>query len=158
MKILLPIDGSELSLHEVRFAIRLVHEGLQAQFLLANVQEPASLYEMVTMPDPVALDHISHAAGEHVLQAAQQLLEQAGIPYDTAVATGDPVHALVDLVEEHACDLVVMGSRGNGAFLSVLQGSVSQSLAHASPVPVLLVKPPVTDVEPQDIADVAEAD
>ena len=54
MKILLPIDGFELSLHEVRFAIRLVREGLQAQFLLANVQEPASLYEMVTLPDPAA--------------------------------------------------------------------------------------------------------
>ena len=153
MKILLPIDGSELSLHEVRFAIRLVREGLQAQFLLANVQEPASLYEMVTLPDPAALDDISYAAGEHVLQAAQQLLEQSGIPYATAVATGDPVHALVDLIEEQGCELVVMGSRSSGAFLSALQGSVSQSLAHASPVPVLLVKPPAELVAPRDLPE-----
>lgn len=153
MKILLPVDGSELSLHEVRFAIRLVREGLQAEFLLANVQEPASLYEMVSIPDPVALDNISHAAGEHVLQAAQQLLEQAAIPYTTTVATGDPVNALVDLIEEYGCELVVMGSRGNGAFLSALQGSVSQSLAHASPVPVMLVKPPAELVAPEDLAD-----
>ena len=153
MKILLPIDGSELSLHEVRFAIRLVREGLQAQFLLANVQEPASLYEMVTLPDPAALDDISYAAGEHVLQAAQQLLEQAGIPYATAVATGDPVRALVDLIEEQGCELVVMGSRSSGAFLSALQGSVSQSLAHASPVPVLLVKPPAELVAPRDLPE-----
>ena len=153
MKILLPIDGSELSLHEVRFAIRLVREGLQAQFLLANVQEPASLYEMVTLPDPAALDDISYAAGEHVLQAAQQLLEQAGIPYATAVATGDPVHALVDLIEEQGCELVVMGSRSSGALLSALQGSVSQSRAHASPVPVLLVKPPAELVAPRDLPE-----
>ena len=153
MKILLPIDGSELSLHEVRFAIRLVREGLQAQFLLANVQEPASLYEMVTLPDPAALDDISYAAGEHVLQASQQLLEQAGIPYATAVATGDPVRALVDLIEEQGCELVVMGSRSSGAFLSALQGSVSQSLAHASPVPVLLVKPPAELVAPRDLPE-----
>lgn len=153
MKILLPIDGSELSLHEVRFAIRLVRAGLQAKFLLANVQEPASLYEMVTLPDPVALGNISHAAGEHVLRAAQQLLKQAAIPFETTVATGDPVNALVDLIEERGCELVVMGSRGNGAFLSALQGSVSQSLAHASPVPVLLVKPPVEQVSAEDLAD-----
>ena len=153
MKILLPIDGSELSLHEVRFAIRLVREGLQAQFLLANVQEPASLYEMVTLPDPAALDDICYAAGEHGLQAAQQLLEQAGIPYATAVATGDPVRALVDLIEEQGCELVVMGSRSSGAFLSALQGSVSQSLAHASPVPVLLVKPPAELVAPRDLPE-----
>ena len=48
MKILLPIDGTELALHEVRYALRLVTQGLQARFLLVNVQEPASLYEMVT--------------------------------------------------------------------------------------------------------------
>ena len=53
MNILLPIDGSELALHEVRYALRLVAEGLQARFLLVNVQEPATLYEMVTAPDPV---------------------------------------------------------------------------------------------------------
>ena len=105
------------------------------------------------VPDPAALDDISYAAGEHVLQASQQLLEQAGIPYATAVATGDPVHALVDLIEEQGCELVVMGSRSSGAFLSALQGSVSQSLAHASPVPVLLVKPPAELVAPRDLPE-----
>ena len=153
MKILLPVDGSDLSLHEVRFAIRLVNEGLQAEFLLANVQEPATLYEMVTLPDPMALDNISHAAGEHVLQAAQALLQKAGIAHGTVVVTGDPAHALVDLVEEHQCDMVVMGSRGNGVLFSALQGSVSQAFVHASPVPVLLVKHPVDAVDPQDLAD-----
>ncbi len=73
MKILLPIDGSELALHEVRYALRLVAEGLQASFLLVNVQEPATLYEMVTAPDPVVLESVSHAAGEHALQSAEAL-------------------------------------------------------------------------------------
>ena len=153
MKILLPFDGSAAALDAVRFAIRMAGEGLNTSIVLANVQEPASLYEMVTLPDPAALDDISYAAGEHVLQASQQLLEQAGIPYATAVATGDPVHALVDLIEEQGCELVVMGSRSSGAFLSALQGSVSQSLAHASPVPVLLVKPPAELVAPRDLPE-----
>ena len=46
-----------------------------------------------------------------------------------------------------------MGSRSSGAFLSALQGSVSQSLAHASPVPVLLVKPPAELVAPRDLPE-----
>ena len=153
MKILLPFDGSTAALEAVLMAIRLADGGLNTSVVLANVQEPASLYEMVTLPDPAALDDTSYAAGEHVLQAAQQLLEQAGIPYATAVATGDPVHALVDLIEEQGCELVVMGSRSSGAFLSALQGSVSQSLAHASPVPVLLVKPPAELVAPRDLPE-----
>jgi len=142
MKILLPVDGSELSLHEVRFALRLVAEGLQASFVLANVQEPASFYEMVTAPDPEVLDHVSQAAGQHMLAPAESLLRDAGIPYDVDVVSGDPAHAMRDLIETHDCDMVILGTRARGLLRSALQGSVSQSLIHDSPVPVLLVKPP----------------
>ena len=149
MKVLLPIDGSEFSLHEVRFALRLVSEGLQASFLLANVQEPASLYEIVTAPDPVVLESVSHAAGEHALQAPQALLSAAGVRFELAVVTGDPAHAVLELIEEYGCDMVVIGSHGVGLLRSALQGSVAQTLIHDSPVPVLLVKPP----EPAEGAD-----
>lgn len=142
MKILLPVDGSELSLHEVRFALKLVREGLQASFLLVNVQEPSSLYEIVTWPDPDVRAQGSRAAGEDALQPAVVLLREAGVECETEVVAGDPAHAVVDLIEEHGCDMVIMGSRGTGALLSALQGSVAQSLLHDSPVPVLLVKPP----------------
>jgi nucleotide-binding universal stress UspA family protein len=145
MKILLPVDGSELSLHEARFALRLVREGLQASFLLVNVQEPASLYEMVQAPDPAILASVSQGAGEHALQPALTLLREAGMSCDTAVVTGDPAHAVVDLIEEHACDMVIMGAGGTGALLSALLGSVTQSLLRDSPVPVLLVKPPAQE-------------
>ena len=50
MKILLPLDGSEPALDAVRHAMRLVREGLRAEFVLANVQEPVYLYEMVLAP------------------------------------------------------------------------------------------------------------
>jgi nucleotide-binding universal stress UspA family protein len=153
MKILLPIDGSELSLHEVRFALRLVAQGLQASFLLVNVQEPASLYEMVTAPDPVVLESVSHAAGEHALQPAEALLSAAGVTFELAVVTGDPAHAVLELIEEYGCDLVVTGSHGMGLLRSAIQGSVAQTLIHDSPVPVLLVKPPE---EPDEVDDTAQ--
>ena len=150
MKILLPIDGSELSLHEVRFALRLVAQGLQASFLLVNVQEPASLYEMVTAPDAAVLESVTHAAGEHALQPAEALLREAGIDCELAVVTGDPAHAVLELIEEHACDMVVIGTHGMGLLRSALQGSVAQTLIHDSPVPVLLVKPPGEPAEASD--------
>ena len=37
-------------------------------------------------------------------------------------------------------DLVVIGAKGQGAISSALLGSVSQEVAHASPVPVTIVK------------------
>ena len=63
MKILLPVDGSEVSLNAVRFVIRLAKDGLQTSVVLANVQEPSSLYEMVVVQDPESLQRASAAAG-----------------------------------------------------------------------------------------------
>ena len=142
MKILLPVDGSELSLHEVRFALRLAREGLQASFLLVNVQEPSTLYEVVTWPDPEVRAAGSRAAGEDALQPAVQLLRDAGIECETEVVAGDPAHAVVDLIEEYGCEMVILGARDTGSLMNLLQGSVAQSLLHDCPVPVLLVKPP----------------
>ena len=49
MKILLPVDGSAVSLEAVRFAIRMANAGLDTRVVLANVQEPANLYELVAV-------------------------------------------------------------------------------------------------------------
>lgn len=142
MKILLPIDGSELSQHEARFAIELVRHGLQASFLVVNVQAPATLYEMVTAPDPQTRENAAQGAGLHALEPALDLLRGAGIPCEATVVAGDPAHALVDLIEAEGIDMVVVGTRGMGALASAFRGSVAQSLLHDSPVPVLLVKEP----------------
>ena len=141
MKILLPVDGSELSLEAVRFAVRLARTGLRVKAVLANVQEPASLYEMVVAHDADVIDRISAEAGVHALQAAEELLKQAGIPYEREVAKGDPAHTLLDIVERFGCDMVIMGARGLGTLRSALLGSVSHEMLHAAGVPVMIVKP-----------------
>lgn len=142
MKILLPVDGSALSLHETRFALRLVENGLKARFVLANVQESATFYEMVTGQNPELIANAAQDAGTDLIAPSAQLLEQAGVEYETAVLTGDPVHAMLEVIEEAGCDMVVMGSRALGLIRSAMEGSTSRRLVQDSPVPVLLVKPP----------------
>lgn len=153
MKILVPIDGSALSLAALRHAIALVQAGLRAELVLANVQQPATLYEWMRAPDPQTLGEIAEAAGQHALETAESLLRAAGLDATEVLVTGDPAHALVDLVESEGCDAVVMGSHGGGGLRSALQGSVSQALLQASPVPVTLVKPP----EPVEAVETFEA-
>jgi len=145
MKILLPVDGSEISLEAVRHAVRLQREGLRASVVLANVQEPASLYEMVVAHDIGVIERVSAEAGAHALAPAQALLREAGISFESEVARGDPAHTLVDILERHGCDLVVMGARGLGNMRSALLGSVSHEMLHAAGVPVMIVKPVVAD-------------
>lgn len=152
MKILVPIDGSPLSLAALRHVIALQRDGLKVELVLANVQAPASLYEWMRAPDPDALGHIAEAAGQHALETAESLLREAGLDATEVLVSGDTAHALLELVETEACDAVVMGSHGGGAWRSALQGSVSQTLLHASRVPVTLVRPP-DGAEPAPEAD-----
>lgn len=50
MKLLVAVDGSGQALDAVRWALRLRGEGLAADFLLATVQEPTLLNEMILPP------------------------------------------------------------------------------------------------------------
>jgi nucleotide-binding universal stress UspA family protein len=140
MKILLPVDGSDVALAAVRHAIRLVNEGLQASFVLANVQAPANLYEIVSAPDIGVLEEVSTSAGVHLLASAEALLRHAGLEFESQVASGDPGHMLVDMAEGLGCDMIIMQTRGTGDLRSALLGSVAHSVAHGSGIPVMLVK------------------
>jgi nucleotide-binding universal stress UspA family protein len=156
LKILIPVDGSVLSLDAVQHGLRLVREGLQAEFVLANVQEPASLYEMVVVRDPQVLQGVSAGAGAHLLEAAEALCKAAGVPCELEVASGDPAHTLIDIVERYACDAVIMGARGKGAVRNALLGSVSQEMIDTCTVPVTVVKHLQLEEGEPDLTDDSE--
>jgi len=140
LKVLVAVDGSESGLGAVRYAVRLFGDGLQGSVVLANVQEPASLYEIVVAHDPDVIDKVSAEAGLHSLAGARALLDQAGIDYECEVARGDPANILVEISERFECDLIVMGARGASEARSALMGSVSNEVLHGSSVPVLIVR------------------
>ena len=140
MKILIAVDGSELALDAVRHALHLREQGLAAGFVLANVQEPASLYEMLTVRSPERLQEMSASAGAHCLQGARQLCDAAGVDYEMEVALGEPAHTLVDLAERFGCSAIIAGARGKGGLGGGDLGSVSHELMHVSRLPVTIVK------------------
>ena len=92
-------------------------------------------------PDPELLAQISTTAGATILETGAALLESAGMIFEQEIATGDPAHTLIDIVERFECDTIIMGSRGVGTMRSALLGSVSHEVLHSSPVPVMIVKP-----------------
>lgn len=157
MKILLPIDGSAVSLEAVRVAIGLAKAGLNTTAVLANVQEAATLYELVVAHDPQVIEQVSAAAGAHTLLPAQALLNEAGIAFETEVASGDPAHTLVDILERYGCDLVVMGASGMSTLRSALLGSVSNEVLHSAGVPVMIVKLPEESADDDVDGDVVQS-
>ncbi|HEY0884138.1 MAG TPA: universal stress protein, partial [Ramlibacter sp.] len=127
-------------LEAVRHAISLVKQGLRAELVLANVQPPASLYEIVIAHDPDVIKDVSAGAGAHLLEPARELCRAAGVAFECEVVSGDPVRALSDLADERNCAQIVIGAHGKGALASALLGSLPDALAHAAPVPVTIVK------------------
>jgi len=159
MKILLCVDGSAPSLAAVRHALALAGSGLRASFVLANVQEPPSLYEVVVAHDPDVLAQVRGAAGDDLLAPAAALLDAAGAEYESEVAGGDPATLLVDLAENYGCDMVVMGARGVGQPEGRGLGSVAHAILLHSPVPVTIVRGPAAAAadEPEPAGDEAAA-
>ena len=151
MKILLPVDGSPPSNEAVRCAIGLMHDGLKFSCVLANVQEPGTLYEVLTAHNAEVVENVRLAAGVHLLQEGEALLTAAGIEYEIEVASGDPAHALVDIIENFGCDAVIMGASGAGPDSSAPLGSVALALARTSPVPVTVVRP--REPAPEPVSD-----
>ncbi|MES2099078.1 MAG: universal stress protein [Pseudomonadota bacterium] len=139
MKILLPVDGSENALDAVRYALRLGADGLRASFVLANVQEPASLYEVVVAHNAEVIEQVSEAAAQHSLAPAQALLRAAGLAFETEVGHGDPGHQIVDIAERCGCDLIILGARGMEPLEGALGSAADSVLRHAG-MPVMIVR------------------
>jgi nucleotide-binding universal stress UspA family protein len=71
------------------------------------------------------------------LQAAVKKVAD-GVKIDQRIAEGPAVPVLTQAAQE--ADLLVVGSRGNGGFASLLLGSVALGCAHHSSVPVAVIR------------------
>ena len=55
------------------------------------------------------------------------------------IAEGSPLHSMLELVDNEAFDLVVVGSHGHGAIAALLLGSVAEGMVRKAKVPTLVV-------------------
>lgn len=140
-RILVAVDGSEASLHAVRFAGQLAKGG--AVDLAVIYVSPPNL-----LPPHVYADVIEQIEKEERKFAAE-LLGKAAAEAKAAGATrceqisvtGVPAEALADVAEKDpSVSMVVVGSRGRGAVARVMLGSVADRLVHICKKPVLVVR------------------
>lgn len=135
--LLLPTDGSELSMHGVR-------QGLE---LAKAINSKVSVI-VVALPYPL----IHPATGESWRKAQQEMAESAfaavkgvadamGVQVSTIIKVDEtPADAIVQAAQEQGCDLIVMSSHGRRGVRRLLLGSQTAEVVSRSLVPVLVAR------------------
>jgi nucleotide-binding universal stress UspA family protein len=141
MNILLPVDGSENSLHAVRqvIAMKDLHRDPISVHLL-NVQAQVISGAVKMFISQQQLNDYYREEGMKALAAARTLLDQAGIDYQHHIGVGEAAATIDSYVRDKRCQQIVMGSRGGGGLTHVLLGSTATRVVQLADVPVLLVK------------------
>jgi nucleotide-binding universal stress UspA family protein len=144
------VDGSPDSEAALAVAARMA-DRLGARLVLANVVEyvpsPYSTAGAMT-PTAVAGPGVAEVVEEQV-RAGERLLEemarQTGVEHaQRRVVAGFAAERLAELAGVEDAELIVVGSRGRGAFKAAFLGSVSTSLINVARCPVLVVPPNAT--------------
>jgi len=157
-KILLPLDGSDLSHKAISHAVA-VATGLSAEIVLLQVID--SVAHIISETTPATIEpipsgeltvEIAESAVEGQRQAAQQNLDSArdqivagGIDAArvlTEVVEGAPAQAIEDAVARLGCDMIVIATHGRSGFKRAILGSVADHVARHTPTAaVLLIRP-----------------
>jgi nucleotide-binding universal stress UspA family protein len=143
--VLCGVDGSADSQAAISVAARLadrLHTRLVLVHVVDHAQAPyAGVGAMAaggfTPPImPATIDEMEEAGGRLLGEVA----DQAGLKEaERKVVVGVPAEGLADLADEENAELIVVGSRGRGAFKAAFLGSVSTSLVGVARCPVLIV-------------------
>jgi nucleotide-binding universal stress UspA family protein len=134
--IVVGVDGSDASKDALLWAARQAELTGSALVAVISWEFPSMAYGAV-MPLPDDFD-IAGASQKIVDEAIDETLgEHPAVQVSTVVAEGPPALELLKTAKN--ADLLVVGSRGHGAFAGMLLGSVSEHCVTHSPCPVVVV-------------------
>lgn len=140
-RILLPTDGSEVSLHGVKLGIELAKSCGASVFALHIIEPFHTISYAAEMITATQAAYMEGAVGraEHYLAEVAELAAKAGVPCESGHVIGDPPSEwIVQEAQHRQCDLIAMASHGRRGFNKLLLGSETQKVLQTSPVPVLV--------------------
>lgn len=140
MKILIPVDGSEQSLHAVRHVIALAGEfKVLPQLVLLNVQRNVATGNVKLFIDSGTIEDYEREQGMKALQAAREALDEAGLTYQYHLNVGHPAEAIMRYAAAYGVTHIVIGAHGAGGLTKRLLGSVVAQVLESATMPVTVV-------------------
>ncbi len=155
-RILYATDLSESARHAFGYAASLA-DRYGAKIVILHVIEdfsPSATFQLAAMFGEDKWKEIRKRQEKEVMETIRKRLEtfyreawpdtvarDFGI-VDVVVKTGEPVNQIMEQAEQTGCDLIVMGTHGQGMFAEALLGSTARRVVHRSRTPVLVVRLP----------------
>ncbi|ELZ08294.1 UspA domain-containing protein [Halovivax asiaticus JCM 14624] len=140
--VLVPYDDSERSTDALEFAI---DEHPEATITAVHVIDPSDFYAATGMEGgamanyDAIMEHQNERA-ENLLEEARETAADAGSEIETDHVVGSVSRSILEYVEDHDIDHVVIGSHGRTGARRILLGSVAETITRRSPVPVTIVR------------------
>lgn len=144
--LLIATDGSELAGKAVEHGLQLAAD-IGARVTAIMVSEPVVLGtdDAFNLGLLASLDTDLRSAREQaaakVFAPVTERAAAAGVSLDTVhVPDRHPAEAIVEMADEHGCDLVVMASHGRRGIGRLLLGSQTSEVLGRCTVPVLVIR------------------
>ena len=141
VKILVPLDGSELAERAVHHAEEIARGTGAEILLLQSVFIPMPIVpEAVLIAGGKAVEEAAKAAAEYLEQVAAPM-RAGGLKVRTMTEDRPPTDAILHIADREEVDAIVMSTHGRSGLSRLVMGSVAESVLHATRRPVMLVKP-----------------
>jgi len=135
-RILVPLDGSELSESILPFAMDIA-ERARAEILLVTAIQPVGVWDATATA--INWEREEKAAADY-LAAVEKRLADGGVRVRSLSLHGDAGQVILDTTDQEKADLVTMTTHGRSGVMRWLLGSVADRVVQHSKAPVMLVR------------------
>lgn len=141
-KILVPVDGSELSYDAFEQAVSLASLVDGTVTVLHVIEHLYSDYTVLEGQDMISASTlIESETREQVKAFLKEYVEKGkeeGVIVETLINEGPVAHEIIDLSKKF--DLIIIGTHGRRMIASLLMGSVAEKVSRHAFCPVMLVR------------------
>jgi nucleotide-binding universal stress UspA family protein len=145
MKVLITTDGSDAAIESIHRYCQLRPAAVSSHTVLTVDELQA--YGIIDSVDQAEFDRLQHENCQRILNLARQAMEKHGLEAKYVERAGQAADTVLTYAEDTKADLIVIGSRGNGALTRVLLGSTSDAVASHAKVSVWVVRPTVAPTD-----------
>ena len=140
MKILVAVDGSEISLRAAKFVVALNREMAKPSKVTLLAVDPPPFPGVETRIGTKAVRQLHEESLESMLKDARRSLSRTKLELVERAEIGDISETIIKVARQDKVDLIVLGSHGRGAVKGILLGSVSSKVIAQSEIPVTIVR------------------